>query len=75
LPEAVLEEAASAVRACDLLLVLGTSAVVYPVAALPDLLSPGALLVEINPDDTPLTARAALAVRAPAGAFLAPFLA
>ena len=74
LPEVVLAEAASAVRACDLLLVLGTSAVVYPVAALPDLLPSGAALIEINPDETPLSARAALAVRAPAGRFLEPLL-
>lgn len=74
LPQAALERAAAAVAAADLLLVLGTSAVVYPVAGLPDLLCPGAPLVEINPDPTPLTPRAALAVRAPAGAFLSPLL-
>ena len=52
---------------------LGTSAVVYPVAGLPDLAS-SAEIVEVNPEETSLTRRATLSVRAPAGAFLGPLL-
>jgi NAD-dependent deacetylase len=74
LPEVVFRRAAEAVRSCDLLLVLGTSALVYPVAGLPDLAPASARMVEINPDPTPLTPRAHLSVRAPAGAFLGPLL-
>jgi NAD-dependent SIR2 family protein deacetylase len=59
--------------AADLLLVPGTSAVVYPVAGLPELAT-GAALVEIAPEPTPLTARADLSIRGPAGSFLAPLL-
>ena len=73
LPAPALARAAEAVRAADLLLVLGTSALVYPVAGLPDLAS-SAAVVEVNPDPTPITPRADLAIRAPVGAFLAPLL-
>lgn len=66
-----LQRAARALRKADLLMVLGTSGVVYPVAGFPDL-APNARLAEVNPDPTPLTARSELSVRAPAGAFLAP---
>ena len=51
-----LERATAATGAADVLLVVGTSAVVYPVAALPDMARRrGARVVEINIDDTPLT--------------------
>ncbi len=73
LAAAGLTRAAAAVREADLLLVLGTSAVVYPVAGLPEL-ARGATVVEVNPEATPLTARADLSVRAPVGSFLAPLL-
>ncbi len=61
---------AQALREADLVMVLGTSAVVYPVAGFPDL-ARNATIVEVNPEPTPLTARADLSVRAPAGSFLA----
>lgn len=73
LPEEGLADAVEAVRRADLLLVLGTSAVVYPVAGLPDL-APDTPLVEVNPEPTPLSPRAALTVRMPVGAFLEPIL-
>ncbi len=73
IPRDALARSVAAVRACDLLLVLGTSAVVHPVAGLPEL-APKAPLVEINPAPTPLTPRARLSVRAPVGEFLAPLL-
>lgn len=48
--------AADAIARCDLLVSVGTSGVVYPAAELPRLaLSRGAVAVEINPEETPLS--------------------
>jgi NAD-dependent deacetylase len=50
---ALAEEAACQADVC---FVIGTSSIVYPAAALPDVAQRnGALLVEINPEPTPLT--------------------
>ena len=71
LPEGALAAAEDAARACDVLLVVGTSAEVYPAAALPDIArAAGACVIEVNPDTTPLSARADFALRGPAGAIL-----
>jgi NAD-dependent deacetylase len=44
-------------RTCSLMLVIGTSALVYPAATMPEIASSaGAEVVEINPAETPLTA-------------------
>jgi NAD-dependent deacetylase len=52
----VFERAQQLVRQCDALLVVGTSSVVYPAAALPEIAaSRGVPVVEINPEQTPLT--------------------
>lgn len=57
--------------ACDLCLVVGTSAMVYPAAVLPTMARrSGALLVEVNPEPTELTRTAALSLRGPAGEML-----
>lgn len=51
-----LNEAMTEAGACDLMLVLGTSGVVYPAASLPGIAkSRGALLVEINPRESALS--------------------
>jgi NAD-dependent deacetylase len=51
------------------MIVVGTSALVQPAATLPLLAKQnGALLIEINPDETPLSAYADLTLRGPAGA-------
>ena len=43
-------------RSCDLCFVIGTSALVYPAAALPEVArAAGAYTVEINPERTPLS--------------------
>jgi NAD-dependent deacetylase len=56
LPEAALSEAFEASRSCDLMLVVGTSAVVQPAASMPLLTKQaGAAVVEVNPDQTPIT--------------------
>jgi NAD-dependent deacetylase len=46
------------------MVVVGTSAIVYPAAGLPDLaLSRGTVVVEVNPEPTPLTASATISIR------------
>ncbi|NVB40086.1 NAD-dependent deacylase [Pseudenhygromyxa sp. WMMC2535] len=56
LNEAVIREVADALAACDLLVSIGTSAVVYPAAQMPLIAKRGgATLVEINPEDTPIS--------------------
>lgn len=56
LPEEIHERSLQAVESCDLLLVIGTSAVVQPAASWAlTALSRGARVVEINPEPTPLS--------------------
>jgi NAD-dependent deacetylase len=64
LPSDVLEAAFAASAACDLMLVVGTSALVQPAASLPLIAKQnGAALVEINPQPTPLSDHADLTLR------------
>jgi len=71
LPEAALARAEDAATRCDVMLVVGTAAEVYPAAALPlSAKRGGALLVEVNPNVTTLSSAADFAVRAPAGVAL-----
>lgn len=68
LPPDTWRAAESAVRAADLLLVAGTSAVVYPAAGLVATAQrAGATIVEVNPEPTPLTPTVDLALQGPAG--------
>ncbi len=68
LPVDALEEAMDAAENCDLFLVVGTSGVVYPAASLPQVArSHGALVVEINPEETPITPLAIWSLRGKAG--------
>jgi len=56
---------------CDVMLVVGTSAVVQPAASLPlSAVEAGAKILEINPDPTPLTSYANHSIRAKSGEFL-----
>jgi NAD-dependent deacetylase len=56
LPEDALARTFEASRSCDLMLVVGTSAVVQPAASMPLLArQAGASVIEINPDRTPIT--------------------
>ncbi|MFW6080075.1 MAG: SIR2 family NAD-dependent protein deacylase, partial [Gemmatimonadota bacterium] len=65
---AVLEAAFRAAAEADACLVVGTSARVHPAASLPlETEAAGGAVVEVNPEPTPLTARAAVSIRAPAG--------
>jgi NAD-dependent deacetylase len=64
LPDETLQKAVAAVRAADVLVVVGTSGLVHPAAGLPDLaLAGGAMVVEVNPEPTPLCTRATLVLR------------
>lgn len=52
----VLEAVEEAMTNCDLLVSIGTSAVVFPAANMPLIAKrSGAMLVEINPEDTPIS--------------------
>ena len=71
LPADALRAAEDAARRCQIMLVVGTSAEVYPAAALPDYAkSAGATIVEINPNPTPLSDATDYVLRAPAAVVL-----
>jgi NAD-dependent deacetylase len=71
LPATPYATAIQATAACDLMLVVGTSGVVYPAAGLPLMAAQhGARVVEINPEATALTPQVALTLRASAAAAL-----
>jgi NAD-dependent deacetylase len=56
LPQAVWMRAEEAVESCDVLLVAGTSAVVYPAASLvPQAKARGARVIEVNLEETPMS--------------------
>jgi NAD-dependent deacetylase len=65
------DAAVGAAQACELVLVVGTSALVYPAASLPAIaLQAGARLIEVNRDPTPLTPRADVSLQGKAGDLL-----
>lgn len=68
LPEGAMERATQLVLGAGLLLVVGSSLEVYPVAGLPDLAE---RLAIVNLGETPFDARAELTIDAPAGETLA----
>lgn len=71
LPEDTLEAAFEAARECDVLLSVGTSSVVYPAADIPHAAAQsGAVVVQVNPDQTPLDTVATFSLRGTAGAVL-----
>ncbi len=71
LPADVWAEAAERAGECDVCLVVGTSAIVYPAAGLPVAARrAGAYLVEVNPEPTPLSDACDLTLRGPAGEVL-----
>lgn len=64
LPSDAWEKSVAAVAAADVLIVVGTSAVVYPAAGLPELaVAQGIPVIEVNPEPTPLSANATATVR------------
>lgn len=71
LPADALREAETAAGQCDLFLVVGTSAEVYPAAALPHHASrAGAMVIEVNPETTAFSDAADHTLRGPAGVIL-----
>ena len=71
LPAATWLQAQQACEQCDVLLVAGTSSVVYPAASLAPLArSCGARVIEINPEETPLSGAADCLLAGPAGEIL-----
>lgn len=71
LPPEALHAAVAAAASADLFLSIGTSALVHPAAQLPiTALEAGAVVVEVNPDPTPITPLAAFALHGPAGTML-----
>ncbi len=71
LPADAWDLAERAVRDADVLLVVGTSAVVHPAAGLATLAHRlGHRVIEINPDPTPITAEVDLSLQGPAGSIL-----
>jgi NAD-dependent deacetylase len=71
LPQAAIEAATRAASTCDFCFSIGTTSLVQPAASLPLLaLEHGAALVEINPDDTPLSPYADQVIRGAAAAAL-----
>lgn len=76
LPEDVWDQAVRAVRGCNVLLVVGTSAVVHPAASLiPMAKSGGARIVEVNLEETPYSASVDVTLRGKAGEILPQLLA
>jgi NAD-dependent deacetylase len=57
IPTDVLEKSQKEAWKCDLMLICGTSAVVYPFAGLPEIARPGTIIIEINAEPTPLSGR------------------
>lgn len=68
LPEAAVEEASAAARDSEVMFVVGTSAVVYPAAALPAITkNSGGMVVEVNTERTEMSAYADVSVLGRAG--------
>jgi NAD-dependent deacetylase len=71
LPAGAFEKAEEKARKCDLFFVVGTSALVYPAAGLAEIAKrAGAFLVEINPEETPMTGFCDETIRGRAGEIL-----
>ena len=71
LPQDAVGEAIEAAEACDALVVIGTSALVYPAAGLVEVAAGhGARVVEVNPEASALAHLADVALRGPAGRVL-----
>ncbi len=64
LPEAALDQAFAAARRAEVVLVVGTSSLVYPAAALPQVGQlGGSFVIEVNPEETPLSRSAEVSLR------------
>ncbi len=69
IPADVLRRCYAEVERADCILVVGTSATVYPAAEFPlEVLRRGGALIEVNPDPTELSPLATACLRGPGGA-------
>lgn len=76
LDEAVLATADAAAANADVCLVVGTSALVHPAASLPlRTRARGGVVIEVNPEETPLTGAAEVSIRGAAAAVVPPLVA
>ena len=68
LPGDAVDRAQALSAACDVMLVVGTSGVVYPAAAMPLLAAEaGATVIDVNPERDALAARADIFLKGPGG--------
>lgn len=71
LPLEIFRKAEQKARECDLFFLVGTSAFVYPAAGLAEIAKfSGACLVEVNPEETPMTGFCDFTLRGKAGEIL-----
>ncbi len=71
LPAEALARATEAARCARVVLVVGTSGLVHPASALPEIArAQGAAILEVNPEATPLSRLADVCLRGPAGRVL-----
>jgi NAD-dependent deacetylase len=64
LPEAAWQRSVHAVLTADVVVVVGTSSIVYPAAGLPEMaLARGTAVIEVNPERTPLSDSATVSLR------------
>lgn len=74
LPFEIIGAALEAATNCQLMLVIGTSALVHPAASLPMMaMESGAHIIEVNPTETPLSRHAQQILREPAAEALPPW--
>ena len=75
LPGDAIDRAQALSAACDVMLVVGTSGVVYPAAAMPLLAAEaGATVIDVNPERDALAARADVFLQGPGGGVLPPLV-
>jgi NAD-dependent deacetylase len=71
LPRGALERAAQLVQDTEVMLVIGTSGMVSPSAEMPEIAKQnGAVIIEVNPDDSLITRLADVKLKAPSGVAL-----
>src|SRR6185295_19716713 len=68
LDSADLSKAFESSASCDVMIVAGTSGLVQPAASLPfEAIRNNASIIEVNPDETPLSSRADVFIQEPSG--------
>jgi NAD-dependent deacetylase len=71
LPQGVMASAIAAIETCEVLVVVGTSAVVYPAAGLVEVAAAArATVIEVNPEASAQAYLAGVTLRGPAGQLL-----